>query len=87
MARAHRVALIATITTVTYLLLFFNIFPIPLLDAKIADQILFVVRKTSLILGSKKLILGWSPPPFADPLVASCFVWFLLFMVDWDRSG
>jgi len=43
MARAHRVALIATITTVTYLLLFFNIFPVPLLDAKIAEQILPVL--------------------------------------------
>jgi len=43
MARAHRVALIATITTVTYLLLFFNIFPVPLLDANVAEQILFVI--------------------------------------------
>ena len=43
MARAHRAALIATISTVTYLLLFFNIFPVPLLDAKIAEQILPVV--------------------------------------------
>jgi len=38
-----RAALIATITTVTYLLLFFNIFPVPLLDAKIAEQILPVL--------------------------------------------
>jgi len=43
MARAHRVALIATITTVSYLLLLFNIFPVPLLDAKIAEQILPVL--------------------------------------------
>lgn len=45
MARAHRVALIATIATFTYFLLFFNIFPVPLLDAKIAEQILPLVRK------------------------------------------
>lgn len=44
MARAHRVALIATITTITYLLLFFDIFPVPLLDVKVAEQILVVVR-------------------------------------------
>ena len=43
MARAHRVSLIATIITVVYLLLFFNIFPVPLLDPKIAEQILPVV--------------------------------------------
>jgi len=43
MARAHRAALIATIATVTYLLLFFNLFPVPLLDAKIAEQILPVI--------------------------------------------
>ena len=42
MTRAHRVALIATVVTVTYLLLFFNILPVPL-DAKIAEQILIVV--------------------------------------------
>ena len=47
MARAHRAALIATLTTVTYLLLFFNVFPVPLLNAKIAEQILPVVRNFS----------------------------------------
>ena len=49
MARAHRVALIATVVTVTYLLLFFSIFPVPL-DAKVAEQILSVVTKTLPIL-------------------------------------
>lgn len=44
MARAHRITLIATITTVAYLLLFFNMLSVPLLDAKIAEQILPVVR-------------------------------------------
>lgn len=43
MARAHRVSLIATIATVAYLLLFFNVFPLPLLDARIAEQILPVL--------------------------------------------
>ncbi|KAF8799913.1 dolichol-phosphate mannosyltransferase subunit 3 [Phlegmacium glaucopus] len=43
MARAHRVALLATITTVAYLLLFFNMLSVPLLDAKIAGQILPVI--------------------------------------------
>lgn len=43
MARAHRVALIATPTTALYLLLFFNLVPVPLLDAKIAEQILPVI--------------------------------------------
>jgi len=40
MARAHRLSLIATIVTIVYLLLFFQVFPVPLLDAKIAEQIL-----------------------------------------------
>ena len=51
MARAHRVSLIATIATVSYLLLLFNVFPLPLVDAKIAEQIVPVVRNLlSLIL-------------------------------------
>ena len=88
MTRAHRVALIATVVTVTYLLLFFNILPVPL-DAKIAEQILIVVTKKSFPFycsGYRILIRGLLHL-FTDPLVASCFVWFLLFMVDWDRSG
>ena len=44
MARAHRVALIATFATIAYLLLLFNVLPVPLLDAKIVEQILPVVR-------------------------------------------
>jgi len=43
MARAHRMALIATITTLAYLLLFFNLLSVPLLDAKITEQILPVI--------------------------------------------
>ena len=81
MARAHRAALIATISTVTYLLLFFNILPVPLLDAKIAEQILPVVRD---LLSHSIAELTCCP---ADPLVASCCVWILLFMVDWNGSG
>jgi len=43
MARAHRAALIATIATVAYLLLSFNTLSVPLLDAKVAEQILPVI--------------------------------------------
>jgi len=43
MARAHRIALIVTITTLAYLLLFFNLLSVPLLDAKITEQILPVI--------------------------------------------
>lgn len=49
MVRAHRVALIATFTTIAYLLLLFNVLPVPLLDAKIAEQILPVVYETLLL--------------------------------------
>ena len=83
MARAHRAALIATITTVTYLLLFFNIFTVPLLDAKIAEQILWYETLSPILkhLGLNQLVF------LTDPLVASCCVWILLFIVDWDGSG
>ena len=88
MTRAHRVALIATVVTVTYLLLFFNILPVPL-DAKIAEQILIVVsnEKPSHSIAQAIAFLYVVSTSFTDPLVASCFVWILLFMVDWDRSG
>jgi len=43
MARAHRVSLIATIATVSYLLLYLNVFPLPLVDGKIAEQIVPVI--------------------------------------------
>ncbi|KAJ3517409.1 hypothetical protein NLJ89_g529 [Agrocybe chaxingu] len=44
MARAHRVAAVTTLITIAYLLTFFNYLSVPLLDEKIAVQILPVVR-------------------------------------------
>ena len=73
MTRAHRVALIATVVTVTYLLLFFNILPVPL-DAKIAEQILIVVRNekpSHSIAQAIAFFLTLSPPLLQIP-------WWLL---------
>ena len=44
MARLHRVATISAITTVIYLLCFFQVVTVPVLDTKISDQIVPVVR-------------------------------------------
>lgn len=43
MARVHRVAFISTLVTIAYLLTFFGIFSVPLVDHKVVDQILPVV--------------------------------------------
>ncbi|KAH9486140.1 Dolichol-phosphate mannosyltransferase subunit 3 [Psilocybe cubensis] len=43
MARAHRVALLGTVVVISYVLTFFKILSVPLLDAKVADQIIPVL--------------------------------------------
>ncbi|KAF9562289.1 dolichol-phosphate mannosyltransferase subunit 3 [Agrocybe pediades] len=43
MARAHRVAFVATLVTVAYFLTFFNYLSVPLVDSKVAEQILPVI--------------------------------------------
>lgn len=72
MARAHRVSLIATIVTIVYLLLFFQVFPVPLLDAKIAEQILPVVRNCSTL---KSSILMLSVHSTHTQLCPYLYVW------------
>ena len=44
MARAHRVAAVATFLVIAYLLTLYNFLSVPLVDAKTAEQILPVVR-------------------------------------------
>ena len=48
MARAHRVAFVTTIISVAYMLTFFGVLSVPLVDDKIAAQVLPVVRKAFL---------------------------------------
>ncbi|KAF8971896.1 dolichol-phosphate mannosyltransferase subunit 3 [Flammula alnicola] len=43
MARAHRLALLATVITAAYLLTFFNVLSVPLVDTKTAEKILPVL--------------------------------------------
>ncbi|KAF8902197.1 dolichol-phosphate mannosyltransferase subunit 3 [Gymnopilus junonius] len=43
MARAHRVAAVATVVVVAYLLTLYNFLSVPLVDAQIAEQILAVL--------------------------------------------
>ncbi|KAF8167226.1 dolichol-phosphate mannosyltransferase subunit 3 [Crassisporium funariophilum] len=40
MARAHRAAVLGTIAIIAYMLTLFNVLSVPLVDAKIAEQIL-----------------------------------------------
>lgn len=45
MARAHRLALITTFFTTLYLLAFFEVVAVPLIDEKIVREVLPVVSK------------------------------------------
>jgi len=48
MARAHRVALMLAIVATSYLLCLFGVLSVPLVDPKVSEQILPVVRPISL---------------------------------------
>jgi hypothetical protein len=50
MARAHRVALIATVLTSIYLLAFFSVLPVPFLGEEVVQEILPVVSDGGLLL-------------------------------------
>ena len=86
MTRAHRVALIATVVTVTYLLLFFNILPVPL-DAKTAEQILIVVsneKPSHSIAQAIAFLYVVSPPPLYRSLGGFLF---RLDLIVYGRLG
>lgn len=68
MARLHRVATISAITTLIYLLCFFQVVSVPLLDEKISGQIVPVLPWWLLVaFGSYSLwSLGWGLFTFRD---------------------
>jgi len=57
MARAHRIGSAAALTAAVYFLVLFNVIPIPFLDPTTSSQILSVVRGSTIILNSCRLIL------------------------------
>ncbi|KAF9528122.1 dolichol-phosphate mannosyltransferase subunit 3 [Crepidotus variabilis] len=61
MARAHRVAATVTIVTIAYILTFFGVFSVPLVDEKVAAQILPVLPWWLLVsFGAYSLVsIGW----------------------------
>ncbi|KAG2022422.1 hypothetical protein CC2G_000171 [Coprinopsis cinerea AmutBmut pab1-1] len=68
MARLHRVATVATIVTVAYLLCFFQILSVPFLDEKITEQLIPVLPWWLLVsFGAYSLwSLGWGLFTFRD---------------------
>ncbi|KAG2344943.1 dolichol-phosphate mannosyltransferase subunit 3 [Suillus weaverae] len=68
MARFHRVAIYSSILISIYLLVLFDVLPIPLIDASIAQEILPVIPWWLLVsFGSYSLwSLGWGVFTFRD---------------------
>ncbi|KAF9459682.1 dolichol-phosphate mannosyltransferase subunit 3 [Collybia nuda] len=68
MARAHRVAIITTVFSVLYLLAFFQVLAVPLMDDRIVEEILPVIPWWILVsFGSYSLwSLGWGIFTFRD---------------------
>jgi len=64
MARAHRVALILTIVATSYLLCLFGVLSVPLVDPKVSEQILPVVRPIPLHIwrGSDHVFWNYAKP-------------------------
>lgn len=95
MTRASRLGMIASFFTTLYLLAFFQILSVPLVDNKEVQEILPVVSVQldlaylhTLILQRRPLRYYCCPASIAflacvDPMVASSVLWIILAMVAW----
>lgn len=70
MARAHRLALLTSFFTTLYLLAYFTIVPVPLVDAEVVQQVLPYVS----LPGVQENLANTKRNTVTDPMVAVGFV-------------